>query len=67
MESEYMYVRLGVPQGSILVSLLFSICVNELVTASKKFQYHTYADGTTIDFNLEALYCINVEEMCRMI
>ena len=63
LEPDYMDVKLCVPQGSILGHLPFSIYINDIVTVSKKLKFlMTYADDTTIYFNLEYLSGINVEE-----
>ena len=62
LESHYMDVKSGVPQGYILSPLLFSIYINDIVTASKKLKFLMYADDTTIYFHLEDFSGINVEE-----
>ena len=41
-------VKTGIPQGSILGPLFFSIVINDLVNCCTKFQFLMYADDTTI-------------------
>ena len=41
-------IRKGVPQGSILGPLLFSIYITDFINASNKFQFIMYADDTTL-------------------
>ena len=62
LESDYMDIKSGVLQGSILGPLLFSMYINYLVSVSKKFKFLMYADDTTICFNLEDFSGINEEE-----
>ena len=51
--SETVDITTGVPKGSILGPLLFSICINDLTTISNKLKFIMNADDTTIYFNLE--------------
>ena len=66
-ESDVMAIKTGVLQGSILGPLLFSICINDLVTVSNKLNFLMYADDTTIYFNLEdfsqddVVNCVSIE------
>ena len=60
-QSDYSEVYTGVPQGSILGPLFFSICINDLITASDKLKFLIYADDTTIYFNLEDFDSQNTE------
>ena len=52
-KSDVLPIKTGVPQGSILSPLLFSIYINDLIFISNKFKFLMYADDTTIYFNLE--------------
>ena len=52
-ESDLLEIKTGIPQGSILGPLFFSIMINDLVNSSNKFKFLMYADDTTIYFNLE--------------
>ena len=52
-QSEHVEIYTGVPQGSILGHLFFSIYINVLITVSDRLNFLMYADNTTIYFNLE--------------
>ena len=52
-DSELLEIVTGIPQGSILSPLFFSVFINDLVNSSNKFQFLMYADDTTIYFNLD--------------
>ena len=60
-ESDLLEIKTGIPQGSILGPLFFSIMINDLVNSSNKFKFLMYADDTTIYFNLEDFPIANRE------
>ena len=51
--SNMLEIRTGIPQGSILDPLVFSICINDMIKASAIFNYIMYADDNTLYCNLE--------------
>ena len=60
-KSELLEIKAGIPQGSILGPLIFSILINDIVNLSNKFSFFMYADDTTIYFNLEDFPAIHRE------
>ena len=60
-KSELLEIKAGIPQGSILGPLIFSILINDIVNLSNKFSFLMYADDTTIYFNLEDFPAIHRE------
>ena len=60
-QSDHSELYTGVPQGSILGSLFFSIHINDLITTSNKLKFLMYADDTTVYFNLEDFDFHNTE------
>ena len=60
-QSDYSELYTGVPHGSILSHLFFSIFINDIINVSKRLKIVLYADDTTIYFNLEEFGYLNKE------
>ena len=60
-KSDLLEVKTGIPQGSFLVPLFFSVLINDIVKSSSKLSFLIYADDTTIHFNLEDFPALNRE------
>ena len=60
-KSDLLEIKTGIPQGSILGPLFFSILINDIVNSSSKLSFLMYADDTTIYFSLEDFSSLNRE------
>ena len=47
-DSDLLDIKIGIPQGSILGPLIFSMYIHDLVNASKKLSCLMYANDTTM-------------------
>ena len=53
-KSSILQISTGIPQGSILGSLLFLIYINDFPSASSYFNFIMYADDTTLYSNIDS-------------
>ena len=62
-ESDLTEITTGVPQGSILGPLLFSIIINDLKKSSEKLRFLMYADDTTLIWKILIQITMNMKLM----
>ena len=52
--SSMQYIKTGIPQGSIVGPLFFSIYINDIVKCTEKFNCILYADDTTLNSTIDS-------------
>ena len=54
-------IECGVPQGSVLISVLFLMYINDLPNITNKCNFTLFADDTTLTFKSHNLYDLENE------
>lgn len=50
-QSDFLTIKCGVPQGSVLGPLLFLLYINDITASSKTLNFHLFADDTSIFYS----------------
>ena len=57
IKSELLSITAGVPQGSILGPVLFTLYINYILSSITDVKFHLYADDTIMYWSLDAFSC----------
>ena len=66
-DSEWEFIKNGVPQGSILGPLLFTVLVSDISESINSGKYHTYADDVQWYIKFKPEECIDSFETANMV
>ena len=50
-DSDVLYVKCGVPQGSVIGPILFNIYINDMMNSTEKLKFVLFADDTNLFYS----------------